>query len=133
MAPETPIPQTSQEQSIKERKRELFEVRESAPLEHRDSFQAHLRDTPAAPLSGLEKGILWSVGVLLMLLLVAALSKGRAPRTGRPAGAKKAASLPGSATRLAVSLRATGPGGAREPVPATPERAWGAAGTGPGV
>ncbi len=115
MASETPIPQTSQEQSIKERKRELFEVRESAPLEQRDSFQAHLRDTPAAPLSGLEKGLLWSAGVLVMLLLVVALSSGRAPRVRRPAPApapaKKAASSTGAATRPAASLRAAGPAG----------------------
>ena len=132
MAPETPIPQTSQEQSIKERKQELF-AEEPVLVAHRESFLTHLQTTPAAPLSGLVKGLLWAAGVLVVLLLVAALSSGRAPRAGRPARAKKAASSPGSAIRPAVSLLARGPGGAREPVPATPERAWGAAGTGPGV
>ena len=126
MAPETPNPQSSQEQSIKERKRELFEVRESGPVEHRDTFQAHLRDTPAASLSDLEKGLLWASGVLILLLLVAALSNGRAPRAAR---VKKAAS---SATRPAVSLLSTAPGGARTR-PGGPRNMWGAAGTGSGV
>lgn len=133
MAPETPIPHASQEQSIRERKQELF-AEEPVIVEHRESFATHLQTTPAAPLSGLAKGILWTVGVLVLLLFVAALSSGRAPRARRrPAPSGKAASSPGPAIRLAVSLRATDPAGAREPVPAAPERTWGAAGAGPGV
>ena len=77
MAPDTPIPQTSQEQSIKERKQELF-AEEPVLVEHRESFETYLKTTPPAPLSGLAKGILWAVGVLVVLLLIAALSSGRA-------------------------------------------------------
>ncbi len=129
MPPDTPIPQASQEQSIKERKRELF-AEEPVLVEHRESFETYLKTTPPAPMSGLARGILWAVGVLVVLLLIAALAADKSPRAGRPARAKKAASSPGPAPRPAIALGATGPGGAREPVPATPERTWGAAGTG---
>src|SRR4051812_22440445 len=109
MATDPTIPQTSQEQSIKERKQELF-AEEPVLVEHRESFETYLKTTPAAPLSGLARGILWAVGVLVVLLLVAALWNGWSTR---PARARRAVSVTGPAARPAVSLRVTGPGGAR--------------------
>ncbi len=75
MAPE---PQRTQEQSIKARKRDLFDadtpsVDESGP---RRSFQDCLKATPADPLSALVKAALWVVGTVVILLLVAALATG---------------------------------------------------------
>ncbi len=108
MATDPTISQTSQEQSIKERKQELF-AEEPVLVEHRESFETYLKTTPPAPLSGLARGILWAVGVLVVLLLIAALWNGWAPR---PARARRAASVPGPATRPAVFLRVRGAGGA---------------------
>lgn len=75
MAPE---PQRTQEQSIKARKRDLFDadapdVDDSGP---RRSFQDCLKATPADPLSALVKAALWVVGTVVILLLVAALATG---------------------------------------------------------
>ena len=54
----------------------------------RRSFQDCLRETPADPLSTPVKGLLWTVGTVVILLLVAALATGgnRKPRP-RPVGA----------------------------------------------
>jgi hypothetical protein len=72
MAPE---PQRTQEQSIKARKHQLFEVDD--PLDGstgpRRSFQECLRTTPADPLSTPVKALLWTLGTVIILLLVAAL------------------------------------------------------------
>jgi hypothetical protein len=73
MAPE---PQRTQEQSIKARKRELYEDDEPIPdsTGPRRSFRECLRTTPADPLSTLFKALLWVVGTLVILLLLAALA-----------------------------------------------------------
>ena len=78
--------QRTQEQSIKARKHQLFEVDE--PLDvatgPRRSFQECLRTTPADPLSPALKAVLWVVGSLVVLLLIAALVTGgqKKPRPG---------------------------------------------------
>jgi hypothetical protein len=67
----------TQEQSIKDRKKQLYDV--DAPLVPEGSsrpFKEFLRDTPAAPLAGGVKAMLWAVGVVVVLLLAAALFKG---------------------------------------------------------
>lgn len=63
-----------QERSIKDREQELF-------FEHHDSegrkplkpFSDYVKETPAAPISTAVKVILWALGVLVALLLLAAL------------------------------------------------------------
>ncbi|WP_435008950.1 hypothetical protein P12x_000201 [Tundrisphaera lichenicola] len=78
--PSNPHDQRTQEQSIKARKHQLFEVDE--PVESptssgpRKSFAECLRETPAAPLSPAVKGLLWAVGVVVFLLLALALATG---------------------------------------------------------
>jgi hypothetical protein len=73
MAPE---PQRTQEQSIKARKRELYEDDEplDASTGPRRSFRDCLRTTPADPLSIPLKALLWVMGTLVILLLLAALA-----------------------------------------------------------
>jgi hypothetical protein len=72
MAPEPH--QRTQEQSIKARKHELFEADEpDGSTGPRRSFQECLRTTPADPLSTLLKALLWTVGTIVILLLIAAL------------------------------------------------------------
>ena len=77
MAP-VPPDQRTQEQSIKERKQELFEVDQAlqAPTGPRRSFQDCLRETPADPLSTPLKALLWTVGTIVILLLMFALATG---------------------------------------------------------
>lgn len=79
MASQLPRPR-EQEHSIRERKRLLFEDdeprAEAAPDVPRKSFVEYLQTTPAAPLSTAEKAILWGVGVVVVLLLLAALFLG---------------------------------------------------------
>ena len=81
MAASNPHDRT-QEQSIKARKHQLFgaddDQAESSP---RATFAELLRDTPADPLSPLTRGILWTVGALVILLLVVAFATiGTRPR-----------------------------------------------------
>jgi hypothetical protein len=77
MAPD-PSDQRTQEQSIKARKHELFEVDQSSDALSgpRRSFQECLRETPADPLSTPLKALLWTVGTTVILLLVFALATG---------------------------------------------------------
>ena len=78
MAPESP---REQEQSIKARKHELFaQEQEYGPQR---PFSAYLKETPATPLTGVQKGILGAVLALVVLVLLAALATMPAPR-GRP-------------------------------------------------
>jgi hypothetical protein len=73
-----PDPPRTQEQSIKARKHELFEADE--PLDGsngpRRSFQECLRTTPADPLPTLLKGLLWTIGTIVILILIVALATG---------------------------------------------------------
>lgn len=72
-------PTREQELSIRERKQLLFEADEpagpKADAPPRRPFAEYLRTTPAAPLSPAAKGSLYAVGVVVMLLFVAALLK----------------------------------------------------------
>ena len=81
--------QTTQEQSIKARKHQLFEA-DDLSGEHAPSrsFADCLRETPAAPLSPALKAGLWVLGGVVLLLLLAAFVKvgNRAPKP-RPAAA----------------------------------------------
>ena len=90
MAPESPQPRT-QEQSIKARKHQLFEA--DTPLDDgpRRSFRECLRTTPADPLSPPLKALLWTLGTIVVLLLIVALATGghkkpkpRSPNTLAP-------------------------------------------------
>ena len=78
----------TQEQSIKDRKKQLYDV-DAAPVVEGSTrpFKEFLRDTPAAPLAGGVKAMLWAVGVVVAFLLAAALFKG----LGGPKHAAKAA------------------------------------------
>ncbi len=87
MTPDAPQDR-SQEQSIRARKHQLFEAdeRPGEATGPRTSFRECLQSTPAAPLSGSTKAMLWAVGTVVILLLAAALYKSshkkpRAPRT----------------------------------------------------
>lgn len=64
----------AQDRSIKARKNQLFEADEveSGP---RRSFAQALRETPAAPLDPVSRGALWAVGVVVVLLLLAAFAR----------------------------------------------------------
>ncbi len=80
--PPDPPPQRTQEQSIRARKHQLFESDDLADHGPRSTFPELVRQTPAAPLSPVIKGALWTVGALVILLLIAALatSGNRKPR-----------------------------------------------------
>ena len=76
MAPPDPHHRT-QEQSIKARKHQLFESDDHATQTGGSSrsFADCLRETPADPLSPALKVGLWVVGVLVILLLLAAFAR----------------------------------------------------------
>jgi hypothetical protein len=65
----------TQEQSIKARKNELFEEEVPVFLNSSRPFRDFLRETPAEPLSGAAKAMLWAAGVIVAVLLVAALDR----------------------------------------------------------
>jgi hypothetical protein len=71
-----------QERSIKDREEELFfEPDEPGPAKPPPKpFPVYLRDTPPNPMSPATKTVLWIVGILVLLLFLAALW-----RTHRPA------------------------------------------------
>lgn len=88
MAPETPKRRESEEQSIKARKKELFDeqVREVSVSGPRKPPSVYLQQTPALPLSTGVKTTLWIVGVIVVLLFLAALmTRGARPRRPRTA------------------------------------------------
>ena len=72
-------PSREQELSIRERKQLLFEsdapATARADASSRRPFAEYLRTTPAEPLSPAAKGVLYGVGGLVVLLLVAAVMK----------------------------------------------------------
>ena len=87
-------PPREQEQQIRARKTLLYEADEGelppTPVVPIKPFAEHLRDTPAFPLSGGTKAILWALGVVVALLLVAALARSARPRA-QPGARPKAA------------------------------------------
>lgn len=70
-----------QEQSIRARKKLLFDEEEGAPGQGRRGatkpFSEYLRTTPPAPLSTATKAMLWGIGVVVVVLLIATLMKAR--------------------------------------------------------
>jgi hypothetical protein len=89
--------QETQEQSIKARKHQLFDddTSEFAVKGPRKPFATFLKETPADPLSGTAKAILWAAGAVVILLLVAALFKGlRGHSKAGPKATGKSAELP---------------------------------------
>ena len=78
-------PDRTQEQSIKARKHQLFGADDDqARSGPRPTFAELLRVTPADPLSPLTKGILWTVGALVILLLLAAFATVATRTRARP-------------------------------------------------
>lgn len=77
MAPEAP---REQEQSIKARKREIFEdEQQSGPATK--GFSAYLAEIPPTPLSKGQKAALGGLFALVLLLLLIALLTRPAPRS----------------------------------------------------
>jgi hypothetical protein len=85
-----------QEQSIKARKLELFEEEQSDGGPRRP-FSAYLAETEAAPIPAAQKAALWGAGILVLLLLLAALLTVPAPRSGPPAHPAAKSAAPGTA------------------------------------
>jgi hypothetical protein len=84
-----------QEISIKARAHELFVGSEPAgvapPVK---PFPVYLRETPAVPISGTIKAVLWMVGIIVALLFIAAVWRLMVRQGGRqrpPAAARSAA------------------------------------------
>jgi hypothetical protein len=83
-----------QEQSIKARKREIFDEEEQS-FGPRIPFADYLAMTEATPLSTGQKAMLWGIGALVVLLLVAALLTMPAPSSGpHPSPDTKGAAAP---------------------------------------
>ena len=77
--PGNPAPR-EQEHSIKARKQSMFgedELADRPAAGPTKPFAEYVRTTAAAPLSTLAKAGLWGAGVVVVLLLLAALLKGR--------------------------------------------------------
>jgi hypothetical protein len=89
MAPEAP---REQEQSIKARKREIFEDEHHSGLPRRP-FSEYIANAPTAPLSAGQKAVLGAVAALVVLLLLAALLTMPGPKIG-PRTSPEAASPP---------------------------------------
>jgi hypothetical protein len=78
---------SEQEQSIKEREYEVYikpERPEPEALSPVKPFAAYLRETPASPLSAAAKTTLWTLGVVVLILLVLALWRVSRPRRAQP-------------------------------------------------
>lgn len=87
MGSETPVSRESEEQSIKARKKELFQPEAAAAASSgpRKAIKEYLRDTRAMPLAPSTKAALWVAGVLVVLLFLAALlSASSRPRRRAP-------------------------------------------------
>jgi hypothetical protein len=87
MASDTPASRESQEQSIKARKKELFQAEPppAASAGARKSIQEYLRDTRANPMGRGVKAALWVAAVLVVVLFLASLlTSGSRPRRRAP-------------------------------------------------
>ena len=83
MAYDPPAPRETEEQSIKARKQELYDAPPDDPALAPPivkPFPQYLRETPAAPLPAWGKGLLILLGVIVALLLAAALLRGNKTR-----------------------------------------------------
>jgi hypothetical protein len=102
-----------QDQSIKARKHELFEEPQTADgAGALKPFSVYVRETPPAPMSKGMKATLWAIGVLVVLLFLAALFfGGRRPRPHRAerARARTVAGLPGGPGRPVSPAGSTAP------------------------
>lgn len=68
--------------SIKARKQQLFESDEpAAPTGSSKPFAEFLRETPADPIPGWLKAVLWAAGAVVALMLVLALMRVGRPKT----------------------------------------------------
>jgi hypothetical protein len=101
-----------QEHSIKARRRELFvepiQPEQSGPTK---PFADYLRETPPQPISAFTKAVLWVAGLVVALLLLAALwrvTQRHGPGRRTPDGARPAAKTAMERTDLRPSLRARG-------------------------
>jgi len=83
-----PPDQRTQEQSIKARKHDLYDDEPDLSTGPRRPFRDCLRETPADPLSTPIKALLWAVGTIVILLLIAALVTGgnKKPKPRRTSG-----------------------------------------------
>jgi hypothetical protein len=103
----------TQEQSIKARKHQLFEPDAPAfEVGSGRSFKDFVRTTPATPMSGLTRAALWAAGVIVALVLVAAMIKTfhRPPQIApRPARRAAGAGRPDRRDGVVKVLR-NGPG-----------------------
>jgi hypothetical protein len=91
-----------QDQSIKARKRQLFEERE--PVRDGSAtqpFSVYLRATAGAPMSQGAKVVIWTLAVVVVLLFLAALF---GPRPTRPRAGPRVSTAP--AFPAAVGVRA---------------------------
>jgi len=92
-----------QEHSIKARSHELFvEPDQVAAPKRTKPFTSYLRETPALPLSPLATSMLWILGILVIVLFLAALwrithRRGAAarPRPARPQAERTTWRVPG--------------------------------------
>jgi hypothetical protein len=80
-----------QERSIKAREHEVFAERPRPATSSKSTkpFPVYLRETPAEPLSTFAKVVLWTVGIIVVLLFLAALwriprRQVARPKTARP-------------------------------------------------
>jgi hypothetical protein len=92
----------SQDQSIKSRKTQLFE---DEPLDGNlatQSFAQYLKTTPPAPLAPWFNIALWALGVVVLLLFLAAIFSGRHGTPRRKASERPASASP---QELALSDR----------------------------
>lgn len=91
-----------QDQSIKDRKRLLYEDDAPPPAAAgapRKPFVQHLRETPAAPLPIWVQAALWGAGVIVALLMLGAVMKAPKPKH-TPRARVEAAQRPAVAGRV---------------------------------
>jgi hypothetical protein len=92
-----------QEHSIKARSHELFvEPNQVAAPKRTKPFTSYLRETPALPLSPLATSMLWILGILVVVLFLAALwrithrrSAVARPQHARPKAERATSRVPG--------------------------------------
>ena len=98
-----------QEHSIKARDQELYvEPNEAPPAKPPPKpFTELLHETPAKPMSSPLKVMLWIVGIMVVVLFVAAIGRGQRSRRGRrPSPSPSKVSAPGDSL---CSLPGLGP------------------------
>jgi hypothetical protein len=95
--PSHPRNMPEQEHSIKARSHELFvDPTQLAASRPTKPFPAYLRETPAQPLSPLATTVLWILGIIVVVLFLAALWRitHRRGAASRPRPARPAAEAP---------------------------------------